>query len=561
MPLRKLLRRTHGRIIRWCPSAHGDGGGGPTREMLERARLLADMASCPGCAIDSPGGVLRARRGRVAAARRAPLARRAVLRDAPRHLHDPGEHEGGQPTMRGSAPRSGAVAGIRWADGIHADELDRLVEAGARPSSSTTSSPARRSPGCTRTPSASTRRRRSGLIELVEHGAGASGSWIGNGRERRSHRRAEVRSHRRWRRGPRSGSGARRRRLGVHGRCARVGACARRGDGVHGSGRGGTRRLANGQLEVTFDGNGNVVSILDGRFGRELLAAGRHGAELDARPRHARGVRRLGSRALDRGPSGRVGTGRVRRGHRIGPTARFGPGSANLRASRGWSRPSCSGPEVHASMSRSRSSGRSVSGCSRSTFRWTFGPNAPRARCSSATSTGRRTRNTSWDDAKFEVCAQRWVDLSEPGFGVAVLNDGRHGHGVQGGGVRVSLLRGPRYPDPDADRGRHRCTVSLLPHGPGLAEVVAQAEALNLPLRVIDSGSATTVPEPLVTVDDARVQVSAVKLADDGSGDLIVRLWEATGDRVVTVLRLTRPDPRRLGVQPVGGAAHRRRRT
>ena len=141
-------------------------------------------------------------------------------------------------------------------------------------------------------------------------------------------------------------------------------------------------------------------------------------------------------------------------------------------------------------------------------------------------------RNTSWDDAKFEVCAQRWVDYSEPSFGVAVLNDGRHGHALQDGGVRVSLLRAPSYPDPDADRGTHTTTLSLLPHGPGLAEVVAEAEALNRPLRVVGAGKAEEARPPLLCVHGDAVQVSAVKPADDGSGDLVVRLWSAAGNRV-----------------------------
>lgn len=98
------------------------------------------------------------------------------------------------------------------------------------------------------------------------------------------------------------------------------------------------------------------------------------------------------------------------------------------------------------------------------------------------------------------------------------------------------------YPDPTADRGSHRVTLSLLPHRGGLAEVVAEAEALNTPLRVRPApGSAepddAPAPEPIVSVDDLRLGVSAVKLADDGSGDLVVRLWEAVGDRVRTVLR------------------------
>jgi alpha-mannosidase len=144
--------------------------------------------------------------------------------------------------------------------------------------------------------------------------------------------------------------------------------------------------------------------------------------------------------------------------------------------------------------------------------------------------------STSWDAAKFEVCAHRFVDVAEPSFGVAVLNDGRYGHNVQQGGVRVSLLRAANYPDPDADRGRHEVTIAVLPHGPGLHAVLAEAEALNLPLRIVE-GAAAAVAPPLVSVSHAAVQVSSVKNADDGSGDVIVRLYEATGDRATCVVR------------------------
>lgn len=144
--------------------------------------------------------------------------------------------------------------------------------------------------------------------------------------------------------------------------------------------------------------------------------------------------------------------------------------------------------------------------------------------------------NTSWDAAKFEVCAHRFVDLSEPSFGVAVLNDGRYGHNVQEGGIRVSLLRAPKYPDPTADHGHHSVTTSVLPHGPGLLDVLSEAEALNMPLRVV-SGQAASVPDPIVTIDHGGVQITAVKRADDGSGDVIVRLYEACGDRTTFTVR------------------------
>lgn len=147
--------------------------------------------------------------------------------------------------------------------------------------------------------------------------------------------------------------------------------------------------------------------------------------------------------------------------------------------------------------------------------------------------------STSWDAAKFEVCAHRWVDVSEAGWGVAVLDDGRFGHGLLEGGVSVSLLRAAKYPDPEQDHGRHTTTVSLMPHGPGLADVVREADALNVPLRVV-TGTAPAPAAATVRVDvasSAALDVSAVKLADDGSGDLVVRIAEVTGARTSVTLR------------------------
>lgn len=144
--------------------------------------------------------------------------------------------------------------------------------------------------------------------------------------------------------------------------------------------------------------------------------------------------------------------------------------------------------------------------------------------------------STSWDAAKFEVCAHRFADLSEPSFGVAVLNDGRYGHALLGDGMRVSLLRAARFPSPVQDIGRHTFTVSILPHGPGLHEVLHEAEALNVPLRVVRGGVDNNHP-PMVSIDHPGVQVTAVKRADDGSGDLVVRLYEALGDHTHLTVR------------------------
>ena len=139
--------------------------------------------------------------------------------------------------------------------------------------------------------------------------------------------------------------------------------------------------------------------------------------------------------------------------------------------------------------------------------------------------------SNSWDAAKFEVCAHRYVDLSEPDFGVAVLNDGRYGHGLFDGRVRVSLARAARYPDPDADRGRHAVNLALFPHGAGLNEVVAEAERFNHPLRVVSGSAIGEAPVPIVSLTGDGVEIDAIKPADDGDGDIIVRLHESVGNR------------------------------
>jgi alpha-mannosidase len=144
--------------------------------------------------------------------------------------------------------------------------------------------------------------------------------------------------------------------------------------------------------------------------------------------------------------------------------------------------------------------------------------------------------NTSWDVARYEICAHRWVHVGEPGYGVAVANDATYGHDVtrsvapDGGTstvVRQSLLRAPLFPDPEADQGRH-VFRTLLHVGAGIPEAVVDGYRANLPVREV-RGSRPV--EPLVTVDAPGVVVEAVKLADDGSGDVVVRLYEAHGAR------------------------------
>ena len=142
---------------------------------------------------------------------------------------------------------------------------------------------------------------------------------------------------------------------------------------------------------------------------------------------------------------------------------------------------------------------------------------------------------------------------------MAVLNDGRYGHAVFDGAVRVSLARAARYPDPEPDQGRHEVTIGLLPHGAGLADVVAEAERLDLPVRASPVARRRRAPSPIVTVTGAGVEVDAVKLADDGSGDVIVRLHEACGDRQRVTVAADRRITAAGALRPAGGSDRRLR--
>lgn len=137
----------------------------------------------------------------------------------------------------------------------------------------------------------------------------------------------------------------------------------------------------------------------------------------------------------------------------------------------------------------------------------------------------------------FEVCAHTWMDLSQPGFGVALLNDCKYGHSCDGNVMGLSLLRSPKHPDPQADMGEHEFTYSLMAHDGDwrAAGVDKESEALNNPLRAMplspgESGSIQGAYSPyLVSTDGAAsVHVAAIKPAEDGNR-LIVRLVETHG--------------------------------
>ncbi|SFR60928.1 alpha-mannosidase [Microbacterium azadirachtae] len=144
--------------------------------------------------------------------------------------------------------------------------------------------------------------------------------------------------------------------------------------------------------------------------------------------------------------------------------------------------------------------------------------------------------NTSWEAAKFETSMHRFVLVQEDGgFGAALVNDSIYGYDTTRDAdgddvtttVRLSLLRAPRFPDPDTDHGRHEIRVGLV-IGADAAIATAEGIALNAAATVVRGANEI---EPLVSVAGDGIVVSSVKLADDRSGDVIVRVYEALGRR------------------------------
>jgi len=153
-------------------------------------------------------------------------------------------------------------------------------------------------------------------------------------------------------------------------------------------------------------------------------------------------------------------------------------------------------------------------------------------------------RNTSWDLARFEVVGHRYADLSDGASGVALLNDSKYGYKVYGNVLDLNLLRAPTYPDPDADRGTHRFTYSLLPHEGSLmsSDVLAEATALNTPPVVVGGYAAGTVAVAW-RLDGEGLVVAAVKKAEKDEC-LVLRIVETHGCRSTGTLHIDQPGAR-----------------
>ena len=154
--------------------------------------------------------------------------------------------------------------------------------------------------------------------------------------------------------------------------------------------------------------------------------------------------------------------------------------------------------------------------------------------------------NTSWDKAAFEVPGHLWMDCSEPGRGLAVIDDGtRFGRSCRDGVMGLSLVRSTSFPDPGADRGRHEFAYGLMAHGGDWrrAGVDLEAEAFGSRLRTMPapSGASGAVKDRWSILRDLEnelaVEVSACKPPESGEG-MLLRLVERRGGRGTVRFRL-----------------------
>jgi alpha-mannosidase len=158
----------------------------------------------------------------------------------------------------------------------------------------------------------------------------------------------------------------------------------------------------------------------------------------------------------------------------------------------------------------------------------------------------RSTQNrTTWEQARVEVPAQRWGDLTQGAFGVSLLNRSKYGYDIKGNVIRLSLLRSPKWPDPTADRGKHSIEYALLPHdGPVLeSNVIHEGYEYNNPLiGIITSAHKAELPQSFsfVRLEPSNMILTDVKKAEE-SGAWIIQWYDASGkggDAVLTLPRI-----------------------
>ncbi|GAB7191985.1 glycoside hydrolase family 38 C-terminal domain-containing protein [Kineococcus sp. NUM-3379] len=503
------------------PFGHGDGGGGPTREMLARAARLRDLEGSARVEVETPAEFFAKAEAEHP---RAPV----WVGELYLELHR-GTYTSQAATKRGNrrsehllreAELWATTAAVRAGAPYPWDELDRIWKTvllhqfhDILPGSSIA--------WVHREARATYRRLAAELEELVTTaqralaGNPAAGHVVFNAAP---HERGGV---------PAGGAGP-----ALPPPAAAT--CTRTAQGLV---------LDDGQLRVTVDGRGLLVSVLDLPTGREAVAPGGAGNLLQLHPDLP-----AAWDAWDVDPSYRHRVEDLTGAAVVEPVAPAADGTAAVRVVRSFG-----ASRVTQVVGLTPGTGRVDVDTevdwheTEKILKAAFPLDLRADRSSAEIQFGHVQRptdtNTAWEAARFEICAHRFLHVAEPGWGAAVLNDSTYGHDVtrtvraDGGTtttVRLSLLRAPRFPDPETDQGTHRMRYALLP-GAGIADAVREGYRLNLPERRVP-GDATV--EPLVRAEPGGVVVSAVKLADDRSGDVVVRLYESLGARTRARLHL-----------------------
>ncbi|KAF2368931.1 Glycoside hydrolase family 38 central domain [Trinorchestia longiramus] len=153
--------------------------------------------------------------------------------------------------------------------------------------------------------------------------------------------------------------------------------------------------------------------------------------------------------------------------------------------------------------------------------------------------------NTSWDSARYEVCGHKYADLSESDWGVTVLNDSKYGWSGRNSTLTLTLLKSPKAPDAHCDMGQHSFAYAVMPHSGPLysSDIVQRSYEFNNPLKIEEIGASLSTPisRSWGSVEGAGVVLHAIKPAEDASGDIVLRVYEARGTRSSAVLRLKLP--------------------
>lgn len=151
-------------------------------------------------------------------------------------------------------------------------------------------------------------------------------------------------------------------------------------------------------------------------------------------------------------------------------------------------------------------------------------------------------RNTSWDQAKFEICAHKWVDVAEDNYGVALLNDCKYGLDAYESCVRLTLIKSGIYPNPNADKEIHDFTYSVLPHSGDFRQgnVISESFDLNMPVITKILPGTPSLGECFegIITETKNIVLDTLKRSEDGKG-IILRLYESFGRRSEVILDLS----------------------